>query len=322
MSYRRVTEEERIHIYRWRQEGIRNNEIARMLGRSPSTISREVSRNSGGKGYRPKQANFKAKERAKRNGHRVLTEDMVKEISSRIKEKWTPEIISNRARHENRPFVSRETIYNVIYCDAQKGGDLWESLPRAHRKRKRRCPRKDSAGRGHIPNQQMIDTRPPIVETREEAGHWEGDLINGSSGTGNLVTLVERKTRFCLVGYSQSKEANEVKKVICDLFQNIPSELRLSLTLDNGKEFARHEAISDELRLDVYFAQPYHSWERGTNENTNGLIRRLYPKKSSFLKIKELELKEISQFVNERPRKCLNWLTPSEEMNALIVLAS
>ena len=168
----------------------------------------------------------------------------------------------------------------------------------------------------------MIATRSAEVDTRQTVGHWEGDLINGAHATGNLATLVERCTRFTLVGRTNSKEAQEVTRVICALFKPLPKKSRLSLTLDNGKEFARHEDIARDATMDVFFANPYHSWERGTNENTNGLIRRLYPKKSSFSGICRAELKRIDSFLNDRPRKCLGWMTPREKMAAFLACAS
>jgi len=314
MAYKRVTGEERRHIYRWRQEGHGLREMARRLGRSVSSISREIARNRGGRGYRPKQAHWKAQERARRPGPRRFTEEIRVDAESRLREGWTPEIISERARLEGRPSVCKETIYKHIYADAKVGGDLWSNLPRARRKRRRRCPRQDGRGRGKIPNQRMIDTRPPEVETRASVGHWEGDLINGAYKTGNLVTLVERCTRFTLIDRTDSKEAQDVTAAICESFGQLPPAARLSLTLDNGKEFARHEAVSRETGMDVFFANPYHSWERGTNENTNGLIRRLHPKKSSFASIGKAELKRIDMFLNDRPRKCLGWFTPREKM--------
>jgi IS30 family transposase len=230
-------------------------------------------------------------------------------------------MISGRARLEGRPSVCKETIYKHIYADAKAGGDLWKTLPRARRKRRRRCPRDDGRRRGKIPNQRMIDTRPPEVETRATVGHWEGDLINGANKTGNLVTLVERKTRFMLVDRTDTKEAEEVTLSICGLFAEMPSESRLSLTLDNGKEFARHEQMATKTAMDVFFAKPYHSWERGTNENTNGLIRRLHPKRSSFRRIGKAALKRIDRFLNDRPRKCLGWMTPREKMTAFLASA-
>ena len=314
MAYKRVTEEERRLIYRWRQDGESIREMGRRLGRAASSICREVPRNTGGRSYRPKQAHEKAQERAKRLGPRRFTEEVKADAEARLRDGWTPEMISGRARLEVRPWVCKETIYKHIYADAKTGGELWKNLPRAHRKRRRRCPRDDGRRRGKIPNQRMIDTRPPEVETRATVGHWEGDLINGANKTGNLVTLVERKTRFTLLDRTDTKEAEEVTRSICRRFAEMPLASRLSLTLDNGKEFARHEEMARETGMDVFFAWPYHSWERGTNENTNGLIRRLHPKKSSFSEIGEVALKRIEMFLNDRPRKCLGWMTPREKM--------
>jgi IS30 family transposase len=321
MAYKRVTEEERRLIYRWRQDNESVREMGRRLGRAASSISREVERNTGGRSYRPKQAHEKAQERAMRPGPRSFTEEVRADAESRLREGWTPEIISERARLDGRASVCKETIYKYIYADAKAGGDLWEKLPRARRKRHRRCPRHDGRGRGKIPNQRMIDTRPAEVETRASVGHWEGDLINGAHTTGNLVTLVERNTRFTLVGRTDTKEAMEVTLDICGLFAEMHPASRLSLTLDNGKEFAHHEEIARKTDMDVFFAMPYHSWERGTNENTNGLIRRLHPKKSSFSGIGEAELKRIDIFLNDRPRKCLGWMTPREKMAAFLACA-
>lgn len=322
MTYKRVTKEERRLIYVWRRAGFGVQEIARRLGRAASSISREVLRNRGKRGYRPKQAHWKATQKAKRPGTRRFTEAVRLDAEARLKDGWTPEIIGQRARLEGRAWVSKETIYKHIYADAKAGGTMWESLPRSHRKRRRRCPRQDGRGRGRIPNQRMIDVRPAEVETRQSVGHWEGDLINGAHETGNLVTLVERNTRFSLIGRIESKEADEVTLAICAAFETLPQKSRLSLTLDNGKEFARHEELARTTGMDVFFARPYHSWERGTNENTNGLIRRLHPKKTSFSGIGKAELKRIDTFLNDRPRKCLGWLTPREKMAAFLACAS
>ena len=321
MAHKRITKEERILIYFWRKEQKGVNEIGLLLNRSPGSISRELARNGGKKGYRPKQAHEKAQERAKRPGIRRFTEEVRLDVDARLKIGWTPDIISNRAKLKGRPQVCKETIYKYIYADAKDGGELWMHLPRAKRKRHRRCPRQEGRGRGKIPNQHMIAERPPEVESRKAVGHWEGDLINGAHGTGNLVTLVERKSRFTLVGRTNTKEAKEVTDVICELFSSLPAVTRSGLTLDNGKEFAWHEKLADRVSIDVFFANPYHSWERGTNENTNGLIRRLHPKKSSFINIDEEELTRIDRYLNDRPRKCLGWMTPREVMAGFIALA-
>ena len=321
MTYKRVTEEERRLIYRWCREGCGVREMAGRLGRAASSLCRELDRNRGKKGYRPRQAHWKAQQRAKRLGPRRFTEAVRLDAEKRLREGWTPEIIGGRARMEGREWVCKETIYKHVYADAKAGGDLWKNLPRAHRKRRRRCPREDGRGRGKIPNQRMIDTRPAEVETRAVVGHWEGDLINGAAKTGNLVTAVERNTRFTLVGRTDTKEADEVTAALCALFLQVPEVARTGLTLDNGKEFARHEDLATTTGLDVFFAWPYHSWERGTNENTNGLIRRLYPKRSSFARIGKAELRNIDRYVNDRPRKCLGWKTPREAMTAFLASA-
>jgi len=318
MAYKRVTEEERWLIYRWRQDGVAVREVARRLGRAASSIGREIARNTGGRGYRPQQAHEKARAQAGRPGPRRFTVPVRVDAEARIQAGWTPEMIGQRARLEGRPWVCKETIYKYIYADAKAGGTLWQSLPRAKRQRQRRCPRPDGRGRGRIPNQRRIDTRPAEVATRQTVGHWEGDLINGAATTGNLVTLVERNTRFTLIGRTASKAADEVTRTIGALFGPLPPQSRLSLTLDNGKEFAQHETLARASSLDVFFAHPYHSWERGTNENTNGLIRRLYPKGSSFAEIGVAELQRIDTFLNDRPRKCLGWRTPREKLTVFL----
>lgn len=321
MTYKRVTFEERRLIHRWGQEGCSIREISRRLGRSPSSISREIRRNTGVYGYRHKQAHEKAQERTCRPVRRRFTAELKEEVERFIRIGWTPEMISGRARLEGRAWVCKETIYTYLYADAKAGGDLWQCLPRSHRKRKRRCPRMDGRGRGRIPNQRMIDSRPIEVETRATIGHWECDLINGAAGTGNLVTAVERCSRFSLVGRTNTKEAEEVTKVLSTLLLQVPQKARSGGTFDNGKEFAKHEELARLTEMDVFFAHPYHSWERGTNENTNGLVRRVYPKNTSFALIGEEELEQIERYLNDRPKKCLGWKTPREVMNAFLASA-
>jgi len=320
VSYTRVTGEERRLIYDWRQEGKCFREIARLLKRAASTVIREVLRNTGGRGYRPKQAHELAEARARRPGPRRFTDEVRLDAEEKLREGWTPEVICGRAAHEGRPHVCKETIYKHVYEDAKAGGNLWESLPRAKRKRKRRCPRQEGRGRGVIPGRRGIETRPPEIELRLTVGHWEGDLVVGASATGYLVTLVERVTRYTLVGWSATKEADEVKSVIIRLLAAVGVACT-GITFDNGKEFARHAEIAKALKSDVFFARPYHSWERGTNENTNGLIRRLYPKSESFASIGEADLRRIDKFLNDRPRKCLGWKTPREVMDAFLAAA-
>ncbi len=282
MAYRRVTVTERRLIRMWRQVGFGQREIARRLGRSASTVCREIARNTGGNCYLPEQAHRKAQERARRPGPRRFTEEVRRDAEMRLRGRWTPEMICGRAQLEGRARVCKETIYKHIYADAKAGGDLCKCLPHAHRKRRRRCPRDDGRRRGVIPSRRMIDERPCEAETRATVGHWEGDLVQGANKSGYLVTLVERCTRWALVGRTMSKEARAVAATICRMLGAMPRASRASLTLDNGREFARHERMAAKLGMDIFFAHPYHSWERGTNENINGLVRRLHPKKSSF----------------------------------------
>ena len=300
-------------VYQWRGEGCTLAEIGKRLNRDQGTISREISRNTGQCGYRPKQAHAFAQARARRPGARKFTAAMRVEVTEKLRKGHTPEAIKGRAAFEGRTMVCKG-IYTYLYVDAKAGGDLWKHLPRSKRKRHRRCPRQDGRGRGQIPNQRRIDTRPEVVDKRERIGDWEGDLVSGAPGTGHLATMVERASLFTLVGRVRSKEAEEVNDCIVAAFDDrkIPAGVRLTMTLDNGKEFTRHEELAIRARLTIYFAHPYHSWERGTNENTNGLIRRLYPKGSSFAELDATELARIESYLNDRPRKCLGWRTPRE----------
>ena len=320
--HHRVTKAERRVIYFMRQEGDGIGEIARRLRRAASTISRELRRNRGKKGYRYRQADARAQARAKRVVLRRFTAEMKAELERGLRyRKQTPQIVSRQARKQGRPFVCKETIYQYLYADGHAGGTLWTCLPRAHRKRWKRCPRADDRGKGRLRNQRRIDARPAEVDTRETVGHWEGDLINGATGTGHLVTLVERKTRFALIGRTQTKEAPEVTRAIVGLLSQLPAAVRRSVTFDNGKEFAGHEKIAKKLGLEVFFAHSYRSWERGTNENVNGLVRREYPKRSSFADIDAYQIWQVRRFLNDRPRGCLGWKTPSEEMAACLGFA-
>lgn len=284
MSYKRMTSEERSQIWALLQAGKGNNEIARLLGRDKGTISREIARNRGRRGYRWKQAHRLATARARRSGPRRFTEAVRLDVEKQLRQGRTPEMICGRAALEGRAHVSKETVYKYIYADAKSGGDLWRCLPRSKRVRKRRCPRQDGRGRGIIPGRRGIEQRPVEVSARGTVGHWEGDLVVGAQRSGYLITLVERKTRFTVVAFSPTKEANAIKAAIIAALATLIGVCE-SITFDNGKEFAQHTEMGHALGADIFFANPYHSWERGTNENTNGLIRRLHPKSASFTDI-------------------------------------
>lgn len=314
MSYTHLTEEERYHIYELYHEGFLQSEIADSLGRSPSTISREFARNRGERGWRPKQAQSKADSRLSQRGS-----SNVKKVSaaawayakSKLEtEQWSPEQISGRLKHDKLDSISHETIYAKILEDKQSQGTLYTHL-RCKKRRKKRYGSKKSA-RGYIPNRVGIEERPAIVETRERVGDWEGDTIIGRQTQGAVIaSVVERKSRFTCLVKAANKTTHEVIECIRAGLHSI-ADCVTTITFDNGKEFSQHSKLSEALGASIYFARPYHSWERGLNENTNGLVRQYFPKKTSFDSITDNELEEIAWKLNTRPRKCLGYRTPLE----------
>ena len=327
-KYRRLTYEDRITIRTLRQEGLTIREVAGRIGRSPSSVSRELRRNVSKKGYRPRKAQAKADWRAlsKAAKRRKFTSGMWEFAKARLSEGWTPEQIAGRCRRDGIPMVGRETLYKEYYrrqglVAAGKTKEDLPPLPMRRRKRKtrdRNAKKYRNAGRGRIPGRVDIAERPGAVEGRARGGNWEGDLVNGNRGTGNLVTLVERMTRFTLVAYAATKDADVVADVIGGMLDGFPRDILKTLTFDNGKEFAKFAQIEQSLGLKVYFAKPYHSWERGTNENRNGIVRKVLPKGSAFNKIADGEMRRIDGLLNDRPLKCLNWRTPREAFLALL----
>lgn len=319
-KYRRLDAKKRELIATLRRMGVRDAEIARQVGCARSTIKREVDRNKSQKGYRPKKAQSKADGRIKVKAiaRRKFTPEQWKEAKDNLdKVGWTFEQTSERAKRDGRKFVCKETLYSEYYrrmrlVSMGKSQEVLPALPRGHRKRHKRGKSYSTAGRGRIPGRIDIDERPKSVENRARAGHWEGDLINGLRGTGNLVTVVERMSRFTLVGFSATKETDAVMDVFKALFKGLPQEMVQTLTLDNGKEFAKFKVLVQECGLAVFFAKPYHSWERGTNENRNGIVRRVLPKGSRFDSITEEQMERIDHLLNDRPLKCLGWRTPRE----------
>ena len=328
-KYKRLDSEKRIQIDTLKRNGYSKAEIARYVGCHPSTIARELSRNKSKKGYRAKKANAKAKYRVnqKAANRRKMTETMWKESKTKLELGWTPEMIQERARKEGRPSVCRELIYQEYYRRQKlvHDGLLYEELPLLPKRRKQRKTRdlnakkytKD-AGRGKIKDRIDISKRPKSVLNRKRVGHWEGDLINGQTGTGYVLTLVERMTRWTLKCWIPSKETEVVMSAIIGLLGPLSRGMLKTLTFDNGKEFAAFKQLEQALGLKVYFAKPYHSWERGTNENRNGIVRMVLPKGRSFDNILEEEMERIDYLLNDRPLKCLNWRTPREAFSALL----
>jgi len=319
MNYTHLTEEERYHIDEMLRQGYLQSEIALTLGRSPSTLSRELKRNKGKRGWRPHQAHELASKRLSTRGKSNVSkiasgawEFAQKQLES---EQWSPEQISGYQKRKQLPSMSHETIYQKIFEDKSSGGNLYSNL-RCKKKRKKRYG-SISAGRGCIPNRTDIDERPAVVDNKNRIGDWEGDTIIGShKGGAVLVTMVERKTRYTIVVKVKDKTTSSVIDGINESLTDLSSLVK-TVTLDNGKEFSNHQALSNHLGCNVYFAKPYHSWERGLNENTNGLLRQYFPKKTKFDNLTDDEIKYVENKINRRPRKCLNYKTPAEEFSRL-----
>ncbi len=310
MSYTHLTKEERYQIRAMLDANCTIRCIAGVLGRSPGTISRELNRNRGQRGYRPRQADQLANEgaAASRRRPRITTRQWT-EISRLIRLDWSPEQISARAALEGTLAISPEWVYQFIYADKAVGGDLYRHLRCQRKRRKRYGSGRDR--RGRIPDRVGIEERPADVEKRETMGHWEGDTIIGKGHRGAAMTVVERKSRLVRIGKLPSKSANAMRQAFRRRLGPMVEAVR-SITFDNGKEFSQHRLIGEDLNSLTYFADPYASWQRGTNENTNGLIRQYLPKDRNLETLTGGEIRMIEHRINNRPRKCNGYLTPNE----------
>ena len=305
-TYTQLTQEQRYQIKALMDIGHNQTEVAQQLEVNKSTISREVERNRGQRGYRPKQAHEIALRRRREKAQTKISFETWALVEEKICEDWSPEQISGRLKKEGIA-ISHERIYQYIYADKRVGGALWTHL-RCQKKRRKRYGKHDR--RGKIPNRKSIEERPEIVQQRARFGDWEVDLVLGKDQQGVIVTLTERKSRFTLLHSVSSKQSDLVAQAVIALLQwVVPLE---SITADNGKEFAAHLEISQALSVDFYFAHPYASWERGTNENANGLIRQYLPKNRSLKNLSFQEETRIMDRINLRPRKCLDFRSPFE----------
>lgn len=313
-EYRQLTEEDRIEIYAMMQAGKKQNEIAFKLGVNPGTISRELSRNTGLRGYRPKQAHQKALYRRTKAHKAVkMTPETINYIESKLSEEHSPEQISQRMRLDPQwsgPVVSHERIYRHIWDNKADGGQLYKHLRIVGTKHKRKR-RNSRDTRGMIKNRVGIESRPDIVEKKVRIGDWEGDTIVGKNHKGALVTLVDRKSKLTLIEKVENYTAEAVEQAIVSAMEYLPGR-HYTLTVDNGKEFSSHENVASKLQIKVYFADPYSAWQRGLNENTNGLIRQYVPKASDVQIITREQIEHIMNRLNNRPRKSLGFLTPNE----------
>ncbi len=313
-EYRQLTEEDRIEIYAMKQAGKEQNKIALKLDVHPSTVSRELARNTGLRGYRPKQAQQKTLHRrfTARKALKMMPET-IDYIESKLAKQHSPEQIAERMKLNpdwHGSAVSHERIYQHVWQDKAQGGTLYKHLRIAGTKQRRK--RRNSRNmRGTIKNRVGIQERPKIVERKIRIGDWEGDTVVGKNHQGALVTLVDRKSKLTLIGKVDRYTAKAVEKTIISLMELLPRR-NYTLTVDNGKEFASHESVADALQIKVYFADPYSAWQRGLNENTNGLIRQYVPKGSNIRVLTNEQVQHITDRLNNRPRKSLGFLTPNE----------
>lgn len=308
-TYTRLTEDERYQIYEDKFIGLSHRQIAKKLNRHHSTISREIARNTGLRNYRPRQAHQLAQQRhLLKPKHIKMTVDVQTLISRHIKKDWSPEQIQGRLRKEGYAMVCFSTIYRFIQNDKANGGQLYKHL--RHSKPYKKRTGKPEA-RGQIIDRISIDERPDMVDQKVRLGDWEADTVIGKSHQGVLVTLAERVSKKTLIARVQSKHAEGVTAAIVQLLKPEKGNLH-TITFDNGKEFAYHKKIAETLDIEGYFAHPYHSWERGLNENHNGLIRQYLPKGMTLDQVTDKEIRTIQDKLNNRPRKTLGYKTPNE----------
>ena len=307
MSYTQLTQEQRYQIYALLKMGHNRTEIATVIGTHKATISRELGRNSGLRGYRPKQAHHKALSRRNHSRARIMPE-IWEMIEAKLRLEWSPEQVSGWLQRRHAIQVSHEWIYQHILVDKQAGGNLYRHL-RCQKKRRKRYGSYDR--RGKLPNRVSIEERPVIVEQRQRIGDWEVDTIVGKGHHQGIVTLIERKSRFALLAKVEQRTADQVSQALIELLLPVSDHLH-TITADNGKEFAEHERVAHELQVDFFFAHPNAAWERGANENMNGLVRQYIPKKRNFASVTNVELIQIMKRLNYRPRKCLDFLSPFE----------
>jgi len=312
MSYKQLTLDERYQIWALLQQRWKQKEIAKELGVHPSTISREIKRNwdEYRQSYEFTTAHLQTQYRHKtKPKYTVITVPIERYIREKLKVGWSPEQIAGRMRYEGVGSISHETIYQFIYRNKASKGRLYKYLRHKNKKYHKRSHTYQQ--RGTIIDRVMIEKRPKIVEKKKRIGDLEIDTVIGKDHIGALVTAVDRKSKFTLIKKVSSKHAEVVTSALIEMLEPIKPVIK-TITSDNGKEFAYHKQVSQILDTDFYFANPYHSWERGLNEHTNGLIRQYLPKKTDFTQVSKEEIVTIQEKLNHRPRKVLGYRTPHE----------
>lgn len=316
----KITSLERDKLAYWFAIGKSIREISRLLKRSPSSICEELKRNNVGGMYHSIRAQRCTEARSHRSHKKYLlkTTPLLKAyVLEKLSLGWSPEQIAGRLRREitaglrsSAEYINHESIYQYIYDEEQKDQRLWELLPRRHRKRRFSHGRRHWSAR--IPNRLSIRRRPEEINARLAFGHWEGDTIVGDQHKTGIHTEVERVSSLLFAQIVPHIRAKDTYQAQLCIFGAIPKHARRSTTLDNGSENYLHSQLSNALAMQTYFADPYCSWQRGTNENTNGLIRRYFPKRTDFRKVSQQELSVVVQRLNDRPRKVLSYQTPLE----------
>jgi len=318
MPYKHLSDHERYVICHLISFGLPKAEIARRLKRNKSTISREIKRNVNAMGqYLYDLAERRTRQRRMAAANRPRTGDaaLMTYVEAKIKSEWAPEQIAGRLRSDppkklQGKTISHATIYRWIWSDPQRAESLKKYLRVGYKKR-RKVYGKPSK-RGQIPNRVSIEERPEIVGERSRIGDWEGDTVVGKGRTGYVMTNVERFSRYTVARKLKRATGQAVADALYQSMRRMPADKRKTETFDNGREFSKHETIAKQLNMAVYFAHPYSSWERGTNENTNGLLRQYLPKSRDFATLTAAELARYVWQLNNRPRKCLNYKTPAE----------
>ena len=313
MTYRQITFAERYTLGLLRRQGLTPAAIARVLGRHRSTILREVRRNQTPRDgtYRPQLADWYARGRRSRSRrNRQFTPADWTRVQALVRKDWSPEQVAGWLRRQRRLRISHETIYRYIWADKRAGGTLYLHLRGARKQRRKRYGRYDS--RGRLAGKRPITTRPAAADTRTQVGHWEIDTVLGAGQAGPCVlSLVERKTGYLVLGQLAARTTTTVTRRTTQLIRRQPRPVR-TITADNGTEFHDYATIERATGTRFYFATPHHSWERGTNENTNGLLRQYLPKRHSMAHLTQQDCNAIARKLNRRPRKRLGFRTPEE----------
>jgi transposase, IS30 family len=314
MSYSHFSSCERFTLYQLRTtENLSMGIIAKRMKRSKSSISRELRRNRINETlYLPDtaQTQMATRRQASKQLFMSVSDSTLNEIKQRLELYHSPEQISGRLEYEGFESISHETIYQMVYANHQGLGEYQRYLRQGQKKRRRRKGLYQK--RGTIPGRVGIEQRPPIADEKTQIGHWESDTVIGVNHTGMIVTHVDKASKYLLAGLAKNKTVQQINQVTMGLFEHIEQGFRKTMTFDNGREFCGHQKLADGLGLHCFFANPYHSWERGLNEHTNGLLRQFFPKGTNFKIVKPEALQRAVDLINHRPRKSLDYRTPYE----------